>query len=475
MALKVNETSTLVDAMRKVWRLVSDLMGGTSTMRRAGQARLPKWPGEDDDAYCKRLETSTLFPAFSETVESLSAKPFSKPITVGDDVPEAVQGFFSNIDLEGRKLDVFAHEAMVQVMSKGLSGILVEAPKRDESVRTKADEDAAGIRPYWVLIKPEQILGWRKQKVNGVWKLSMLRLLEQVEEADGDFGTTTVEQVRVLVPGAWSIYRKASARGRSGWAIFDQGRTSLDYIPFAVAYGKRDDFMCGSPPLLEVAHLNIKHWQSQSDQDNILHVARVPILARTGVDQRMDEDGRLRAAEFKVGAGTLNDLPQGADLKFVEHTGKAIDSGRQSLQDLKDEMRQAGAEFLVLEQQVEKSATQTSSEDSVAMCKLQRIANGLQDTLNSALQMTADFIKAGEGGSVKLFSDYGARTMVEATAQLLLTSTTAGKISDQTYRDELRRRGILSAEVTEEDEKARLEEQGPPPGSLTEPGNGIGE
>jgi hypothetical protein len=39
----------------------------------------------------------------------------------------------------------------------------------------------------------------------------------------------------------------------------------------------------GEPPLLDLAYLNVKHWQSQSDQDNILHIARVPILALIGV------------------------------------------------------------------------------------------------------------------------------------------------------------------------------------------------
>jgi hypothetical protein len=44
-------------------------------------------------------------------------------------------------------------------------------------------------------------------------------------------------------------------------------------ITLVTLYTKRTGFMCGSPPLLNMALLNIKHWQSQSEQDNILHVA----------------------------------------------------------------------------------------------------------------------------------------------------------------------------------------------------------
>jgi len=77
---------------------------------------------------------------------------------------------------------------------------------------------------------------------------------------------------------------------------------------------------------------------------------------------------------------------------------------------------------------------------------------------------------------VKLFGDYAARTMVEASAQLLLQANTGGKISDQTFRDELRRRGILSADVDEDEEQGRLESQGPSlSGGLNDPSNGLNQ
>ena len=57
--------------------------------------------------------------------------------------------------------------------------------------------------------------------------------------------------------------------------------------------------MRGTPPLLNLGLLNIKHWQSQSEQDNILHVARVPLLVAYGLD---------RNEELTVGASTLRFL-----------------------------------------------------------------------------------------------------------------------------------------------------------------------
>src|SRR5690606_8734809 len=146
----------------------------------------------------------------------------------------------------------------------------VEHP-RAEGVRTRAEEIAAGLRPYAVLIKPEQVLGWRNE--GGI--LAQFRYMEAVEETDGEFGVNTVQQVRVLEPGSWREYR---ADKNGTWSLHDEGTTSLSRIPLVTFYTGRTGFMTAWPPLIELAYLNVKHWQSQSDQDNILHTIRVPIL-----------------------------------------------------------------------------------------------------------------------------------------------------------------------------------------------------
>ena len=53
-------------------------------------------------------------------------------------------------------------------------GFLVDAPK-----------DGEKARPYWVTYAPKDILGWRTEIVDGVRKLTQLRLMEQVVESDG--------------------------------------------------------------------------------------------------------------------------------------------------------------------------------------------------------------------------------------------------------------------------------------------------
>lgn len=453
MTTGVQDTSAAVDLMAPDWTLAAALLGGTRAMRAAGQTYLPKWPKEDAAAYATRLSVSVLFPAYQRTVQTLAGKPFSKPITVGEDVPARFGPWLQDIDLQGRNLDAFAADVMQTALGYGLAGILIDYPPAP-GVRTQAQEQAAGLRPYWVEVKPQQVLGWRAARSDGTWKLLQLRLAEVVEVPDGDFGTEMIDQVRVLEPGSWRLYRASDA---GAWSLFDEGVTTLNVIPFVPVYGGRTGFMTAVPPLVEVAHLNVAHWQSASDQQNILHVARVPILTVTGVD---DPEWQMT-----VGASSAIKLPTDAKMQFIEHTGSAIDAGAADLKTLEERMRQAGAELLVIDPG-RITATQIQTENAVGMCVLQRITQGFEDALDQALQITADWVGEAIGGHVTVFNDYGAASLQEASAQLLLSTNQAGKLSDETLHSEYQRRGILSADVSWEDEQARIEMQGPALGEM---------
>jgi hypothetical protein len=458
----VSKPSSAVTEMSEDWALVGALLGGTRAMRTAGKKFLPQWPNEPDKTWEFRRDTAVLFPALKRTVETLTGKPFSKPITRGDDIPPEIADFLEDVDLQGRNIDVFGAEAMEVALGYGLGGILVDYPDASNVERTAAGEvtreaeKKAGLRPYFVLIKPAQLLGWRAKVVGGVWQLLQLRFMECVEEPDGAFGTKEAQQVRVLEPGTWATYRKDPAKPEN-WIPYKNGTTTLDIIPFVPFYGNRTGFMCARPPLVELAHMNVKHWQSQSDQDTILHIARVPILAAIGID-----DDKW---EMTVGASSAVKLPTGADMKYVEHGGKAIDAGKVSLDDLKEEMRQAGAELLVI-QPGTVTATQVAMENAVGMCALQRITQSLEDALDQALQIMAKWLKLPEGGHVTIFNDYGAATLAEASAELLLKTNQAGKLSDETLLNEYKRRGILAAEVDPTDEAERISTQGPVLGAI---------
>jgi hypothetical protein len=467
---KVDDLSPEVSALQPKWAILDALMEGTDGMRAAGERLLPKFPNEDVDAYKVRLATATLFPAYQRTAGVMAAKPFSKPLTYGDDVLPKIKEWCEDFDLEGVNFDAFAAEMFLESFS-GLAGILIDSPSvstPDGRPMTEAEQKAVNVRPYGVRIKHNQLRGWRAATVGGKRVLTMLRYAEQVEVEDGEFGTKVIEQIRVLTPGAWATYRKSDGDNKDEWIQYDNGTSALPYITFAPCYGKRKGFMCGSPVLMDLAHLNVKHWQSQSDQDTILHVARVPILAVIGAAEQIGADGKPVPFKLTIGASSAVQLPKGGEIMFVEHTGAAIDAGQKSIEALEDQMIQAGAELMVKKPGA-RTASESNNDAEANKCDLQRMAETFEDTLDLCLQFMADYAKLGSGGHVTLFKDYGAASLDDASSQLVVDLWQAGGISHDRLVSELKRRGQLDPDTKAEEERQKAQEEGPSLGLLTEP------
>lgn len=445
-----------VDRMREYWAIVDPLMGGTQAMRAAGTKLLPQYPAEADDTYKDRLSLSTLLPAYAETVASSTSRVFAEPLQLGEDIPEPVKLFCDDIDLGGNDLNSWSVEWFREALAKGLCHAMIEhQPTLDAEgnklYKTKIEEVAAGVRPYAVIIKPGQVLGWR---FDG-GKLMQVRYMESVEVADGDFGVKFVDQVRVLEPGSWRTYRKPEKGG--AWVKEASGSTNLTYIPWVTFYTGRTGPMTAKPPLLELAHLNVKHWQSQSDQDNLLHVARVPLLFVFTDNEEF---------QLTISSASATRMPKDGNAKYVEHTGAAITAGRDSLNDLVDDMRMAGAKLLQKDKQAVKTAAQANEEAAQELSPLARLAGQFADCIAQLLQILADYGSLGEGGRVEMRGNFDSDFAPEVSLPSLISMATAGKISDETLYSEMQRRGVISDELDWEKEKERLEEQGPALGAM---------
>lgn len=452
MATKVNEVDAPIARMQADWAVIDALLGGTPAMRKAGNTLLPQQPRESDDDYKYRLSTSTLFPAFERTLAVMAGKPFSKEITVADSVSGQVIGLLPSIDDKGTSLHAFASRAFREMVSHGFGGILVDHTKTDGQARTLADAKSMGARPYWVHYKHGQILGARfAQSANGT-QLVLLRLEEVVEEEDGEYGSKEVKQVRVLRPGSWEIHRE----GKSGWGLHDSGTTTLDQIPFVFLLANPIGPMESRPPLKDLAYLNVKHWQQQSDQDESARFCRKRLLVFTGL---MSDDQITVASDMAVR------LPKDADAKIVEGSAESINVGRAELDALEQQMIQTGAELLVAKPG-QRSATEANNDAEANKSSLQSLVEDFEDAIDHCLQFTADWIKAGEGGAISLFKDFGAATLSDASAQLVFQMVGAGWLTKATGIKEMQRRGTLEPAIDPEEEIAKADAEGPALGTI---------
>jgi hypothetical protein len=484
--------SEVVQAMERIWCRVRPLMDGTLAMRDAGVLVLPRFPVESMDAYAARRDSAVLFPAYERTNKVLIGKIFSKPFTFGEYEPQkpkegepapkktkrglhpTIVDWSDDIDLEGHNMQAFWFEVAIEAAAFGLCGVLSEYPDlldketgqpRAMSMAQKIDE---GVRPWHVHIHHDQILGWKTERVGGIGgpiRLRQLRLKECVEVDDGEYHTKTVEQVRIIERDRWWIQRK-NTKGQMQKVPDDQGGSginTLGYIPFTPVYGRRRGFMQGDPLCKDLIFQNIKHWQSQSDQDHILHVARVPILAAFGVDPI--------SFKLEISTSAAVKMPKDSDLKYIEHTGACIEAGERSLKALEEQMVTTGAELLIPTAGggEAKTATQANNDADANKSDLQRFAEMLEDTIDTANQQMADWEKLGEAGHVTIFKEFNESSLTDASAQLVLALRTASIIQKITVIKEMQRRNVLHPDL---DAKAEVDavEKEPPPLALVLPG-----
>lgn len=455
MPLQVNERDPRMNRMAATWPKLEALKGGTPAMRKANKAYLPPQPKEDAEDYAYRLATSTLFPAFMRTSGVMAGKPFSKELTLNK-VPAAVEQLLSDVDGQGRSLHAFASDVFADCgIEFGFGGILVDFTKTEEDVKTVADEKRAGLRPYWVHIKKDQILGYKAENRDGTMVLTQLRLSEVKEEPDGEYGTTFVDMVRVLYPDRWELWR-AAADGKN-WVLDSDGKMSIGVIPFVPLYGVRMGFMEGVSPLLDLADLNIKHWQQQSDQDDSTRFARKRMVVFTGINS---------ADEMTVASNYAIQLPKDADAKVVQGSAESVTVGRTELTALEQQMIQTGAELLVA-LPGQRTATEASNDAEANKSMLQSIVENFEDALDAALQLTSDWLGAGEGGTVSLFKDFAAATLTDASAQLVLSMNMQGLITKETALKEMQRRAVLSPDLDVKTEVGLAEDDAPDLGAKT--------
>lgn len=346
-----SSTSDEYDVMAPRWALAEDLLGGTEAMRAAGETRLPRHENEQDKTYQSRLKGTTLLNMFQHTLDTLVGKPFSNPIKVSEKVPAEVLNLLTDVDLRGNNLDVFCKEWFREAMAKGFCHVLVDYPRKDETVKTLDDQRQAGLRPYFVLVKPENLRSARYEIVAGKEVLVEVRILETYKERVG-FVDVPRRRVRVLTPGFVQLFApKLDAQGREvqqgGKVVWQpEGEpvaTDMAAIPLVTFYASKEGFMLCKPPLQDLAHLNVEHWQSKSDQRHILTVSRFPMLAASGAAGSAEDD----SDDLTIGPNVVlyNKDPQGR-FYYVEHQGHAIEAGRKDLESLEDQMAGYGAQFL---------------------------------------------------------------------------------------------------------------------------------
>jgi hypothetical protein len=447
--------------MEARWKLLHDLQGGTEAMRKAATEWLPREEAESDLSYRARLGRSFLYGAFSDTVTKLRAKPFSRFVDVAgrDDLEPMLQLIEDDADNGRTSLTQFASAMFEDAIVHGLTHVMVDfAPTTGQ--QTLLEERERQLHPYFVHVKAEQMIGWQYEVDPATSKhvLTQVRIRTTRTENDGKWGQKSVVYIHVWTPEVVEVWREE----QNDFALVEVKAHSFGAIPLYTCYFEQTGYMVADPPLEDLAWLNLEHWQSSSEQRNVLHIARVPILYERGAVASTGPDGKPRGASIVISttkARQTTRTPAEADLQWVEVGGKSIEAGAQDLAKIEERMQVLGMQPLV--ESAARTATEVGTAEARTHSSIKAWISSLNDALFEAYYMAAKWIAAElpTEFAVQVWDKFELEARSDADMMHLLQMRASGDISQKRLLLEAKRRGKFGDDFDVEEELEATQDQ----------------
>jgi hypothetical protein len=346
-------------------------------MRAAGEKWLPAEEFEEPKDYQKRIKRSFLYAKYPDTVKKLASRPFSKLITIegiGSSWPWWLTNLYRDANKGGDSMTAVSYDHFNGAIDYGLAHLIVDFS--DNSAQNRAEEETKDTRSIWRYLSPRNVIGWRDELREGERVLTQLRIREKISLPDGPYGEKEAEIITVWTEKDITKYLVDK---NSVVPYKDPKAHTFGEIPVETTYTNKTGFMTAEPPLEDLAWLNVAHWQSDSQQRNILRFARIGIMLLTGVTEDEFEDGFVVAP-----GGVIRLTNKDANGKYLEYAGGAIPFGKQDLDDLAMKMDILGLMPMV-SQASYATAFGRQVDENKQYSELQLWVEELRETIKNAL------------------------------------------------------------------------------------------
>lgn len=357
-------------AMESVWSRVRDAFQGQAAIKAAGDTYLPRLPGHDGPDGAARYENyknAALFLGVtSRTVRGLvGAAMWKKPQV---DMPAGMAGFC-------RGMGGIIKEAVRELLISGRIGILI-------------DRGTGGGDPYPVLYRAGQIINYH----------ASAKGLERVVLREGRFKPSKSDpyemrfarSYRELVLENGGYVQRVWEKGTSGFEVASEtvctksGR-ALDHIPFVIANADGVSMETVNPPLIEVADVNIAHYQLDALHKSTLEKSALiqPYVSNWSPDPSMPP--------LPFGSGVLWDFATDATPGLLEPSGNAFEAYEREKSALETRMAALGARMLEAQKKAAETAEALRLRASAEQATLLSIVLSVQDALSLGAEYAAEW------------------------------------------------------------------------------------
>ena len=435
-------TRAVLDMM-KGWEIMKAVTEGTEYLRENSEAFLPLEPREDYDAYLARVNRSVFSPFTQRLIRAATGLVLRKPITLTGD-PYWTEMFKMDVDGCKSDLDEYARRILMCSLTYGQIHILVDYPAPSGAV-SLAEERAQDRRPYWIEVDPNNIYGWRLDRESNYGNLVQVRIAEKAVLPDGQFGEKVFDQIRVIEPGRYRLFRKKEqieemydVSDNSVTGDFEMGSADKDYkqvesgsfslgeIPLVTIYSGKTDNLVSKPPLLDIAYLNLAHFQRQADLIHSLHVASQPMLVMEGYDDQ--------TKDLAISVNYAMATQPGNKIYYVEPASSAFDAQSAEIKELQMQMATLGISTLSQQKFVAESADARRLDRVDTNSMLAMVSMELEQKLQKAFNLSAEYVGI-EPPEVKISRDFDIERLIGQDITALTSLFDQNVIDRDEFRD----------------------------------------
>ena len=340
----------------------------------------------------------------------------------------------------GTGANTFMKQLTVSAGVEGHAFILVDAPSGTRP-RTKAEEESSRLRPYFVHLSPQQVLSWEfeTESPERFGQLKQAVLQEPRSERDKSGGK---RRYRVFSPESWQVWEQGVGRGQP--ELLAQGRNYLGEVPLIPVYNLRAGVFMGESTIEDIAVLNHSLYQKTSILDEAEYWAGFPqLVIFTDEDVAEVELSQSRALQFRPGD----------DARFIEHSGKAIESLRASVWEIKQDI------FRIALKQISEPSQGTGVESAAKrridrsefVASLEERSHNFEEAEQRAWQLAAKWMgESPENIEVEYNHRFDIEALSETTGQFFLDLGEKGYLEKEQVIRELIRHGLLSEDLDHE-------------------------
>jgi len=456
-----------IASMVEYWDLTDTLIDGTAAIREAGEKYLPRFPDEDQKGYDFRKQLTKFTNVYRDIIESLSAKPFEKQISLIDNdknpTPQHIADFVKDVDGAGNNLTAFGSQSFFNGINSAIDWIFIDYPtdENPDQVKTVADVKAKGIRPWWSHVLGRNVLEAKSEVIDGTETLTYIRILEPgAPDHIRIFGRSDDGGVFWEL---WQKMKKPVLENKTSFKKIDGGDLTISVIPLVpFMVGRRDGRTFKIyPAMRDAADLQIELYLEESGLKYAKNLTAYPMLSGNGVNPPKEANGKT-PKKLAIGPGTV--LYTGQNIaggpsgrwEFIEPSAESLKFLASDIEQTKQQLRELGRQPLTA-QSDNLTVVTTQVAANKARSAVASWALTLKDALEHALRITCMWLgeDAGYEPVVEVYKDFD--TFIEgADLESLIKMRENREISQATFWHEMKRRNVLSDEFDPAIEVERL-------------------